>query len=542
MMDIPRFPSASSGPPSTSPGPFSNQQQQTQNKMGNFASISAGNKVPGPAPPNAQSQQPPMSQSQPTGPMDMPGPPPSSNYGCSVRSDNVPLNPNSTSSMSGNPKVSHFDPISSLAQMSQQLTNSVASNLNGQGQNQPGGMMNFSSSMHMGVMDMGCHIPEMEGNPGSCNMMIPMHGPNHPHQFHPGNPSSGSPMGAVRSLSPKMGPNAGPPGGVYPPGPMPIPPRMMGRLPGCNPYNGANIQVKPSAPNTIQYLPAKPQMTNHGNPPRGPPSLDFLQRFANPMMNTMDGKMPPNQGIPGYFGGPGGGGPPNNGHMGGPPPPPHHHMGDGGPSPMGGPGGGMPVDGPPVMGGMPGPGMMNGGMVPPPGAQGMGPSMGGGPGGGGGGMMGPQGPMGGPPMGMPMVRGGMRPPGGMNMMPVRMPQMGFNGPTNGGVPPVDVGMFPPNQPQGMYVSGPKSSPMGGIGQPDASQPLPPSIGQSSTFKSSPFVGPTTTDPNYAQQFHNFQQQLYATTTRSQLNSQAMGPGGPGGPGPPPPQQPYFVPK
>lgn len=511
MMDIPRFPGSSSGPPSTSPGPFSNQQQAS-NKMGNFASISTGNKVPGSVAPNAQSQQ------AGTGPMDMPGPPPSSNYGCSVRSDNVPLNPNSTSTMSGNPKVSHFDPISSLAQMSQQLTNSVASTLNGQGQNQPGGMMNFPSPMHMGVMDPMCHIPEMEGNPNPCSMMMPMHGPNHPHQYHPGNPSGGSPMGAVRSLSPKMGPGP-PPGGVYPQGPMAIPPRMMGRLPGCNPYNGANIQVKPSAPNTIQYLPAKPQMTNHGNPPRGPPSLDFLQRFANPMMNNMDGKMP------GYFG-PGGGGPPNNGHMGGAPPPPHHHMGEGPPQ-MGG-------DGPPVMGGMPGPGMMNGGMVPPPGAQ-MGPGM----------PMGPQGPMGGPPMGMgPMVRGGMRPPGGMNMMPVRMPQMGFNGPANGGMPPGDVGMFPPNQPQGMYVSGPKSSPMGGMGQPDASQPLPPSIGQSSTFKNSPFVGPTTTDPNYAQQFHNFQQQLYATTTRSQLNSGAMGPGGPGGPGPPPPQQqqPYFVPK
>jgi hypothetical protein len=35
-------------------------------------------------------------------------------------------------------------------------------------------------------------------------------------------------------------------------------------------------------------------------------------------------------------------------------------------------------------------------------------------------------------------------------------------------------------------------------------------------------GPTTADPNYAQQFHNFQQQLYATNTRSQQ-------GGMGGP-------------
>lgn len=367
-------------------------------------------------------------------------------------------------------------------------------------------MMNFPSSMHMGVMDMSCHIPEMENNPGSCNMIMSgMHGgPNHSHQYHPGNPSSNSPMGTVRSLSPKMGtgPGPGPGPGVFPSGSMPIP-RMMGRLPGCNPYNGANIQVKPSAPNTIQYLPAKPQMSNHTNPPRAPPSLDFLQRFANPIMNNMDPKMPLNQNMQ-YFSGP-----PNNGHMahGGP-----LHMGDNNSPSMGGPGD------PGAVGSMQmPPGMMNGNV---PAGMMAGPGMG----------------MGGPNMmgmNLPIMRG-MRPPG-MNMMPVRMQQMGFNGPTNGGV---DPGMFPPNQGQ-MFVSGPKSSPMGGMGQPDASQPLPPSIGQSSTFKNSPFVGPTTADPNYAQQFHNFQQQLYATTTRSQLSNQGIGPG------PPPPiqqQQPYFIPK
>lgn len=233
-MDVHRFQSPSSGPSSTSPGPFSTQQQPSQqqlsNKMTNFLSISSANKPVGP----------------PSGPLDLPV---SSNYGCSGRSDNVPLNPNSTSNMSGNPKVSHFDPISSLAQMSQQLTNSVASNLNGQNQNQSSNMMNFPSPMHIGVMDMGCHMPELENNPGSCNMMVPMHGPNHPHPgYHPGGSSGNSPMGAVRSLSPKIGPNAGP--GVFPAGSMPIP-RMMGRLPGCNPYNGANIQVSFSINITI---------------------------------------------------------------------------------------------------------------------------------------------------------------------------------------------------------------------------------------------------------------------------------------------------
>ena len=38
--------------------------------------------------------------------------------------------------------------------------------------------------------------------------------------------------------------------------------------------------VKASAPNTIQYLPSRPQYSD--TRPRGPPSLDFLHRFANP--------------------------------------------------------------------------------------------------------------------------------------------------------------------------------------------------------------------------------------------------------------------
>lgn len=509
MMEVHRFQGPSSVGPTTSPGPFPPQQQPQQAaKMPNFMNISPSNKGP------------------PTG-LDLPVS--SNNYGCNVRSDNVPLNPNSTSSMSGNPKVSHFDPISSLAQMSQQLTNSVASSLNGQNQSQAGGMMNFNSpGMHMGVMDMGgCHgLPELENPSGSCNMMMPMHGPN-PHQYHPGNPAGNSPMGTVRSLSPKMGPNpSGPPPGMFPPGSMPIP-RMMGRPPGCNPYNGANVQVKPNAPNTIQYLPAKPQMGNT-NPPRGPPSLDFLQRFANPVMSpNMEPKMGPGGNMQ-YFSG--NCGPPNNGHMGGgnmgPGPGPHMGHMEGPPMTPDGPGGMM-------SGAMMNGGMNNGPMMVGPPNMGMG-----------GGMM-PQGAMG---MNMPPM---MRGPGGMRgPSMVRMPQMGFNGPSNGGGPPVDPNMFgggPPNMSNPnaqMFVSGPKGSPMG-MGTPDASQPLPPSIGQSASFKNSPFVGPTTADPNYAQQFHNFQQQLYATGTRSQMNSQAMGPG-PGGPGPGPPhsasQQPYFVPK
>ncbi|KAF5274544.1 hypothetical protein FQA39_LY07156 [Lamprigera yunnana] len=395
-----------------------------------------------------------------------------SSYGC-PRADNVPLNPNCTSAMSGNPKVSHFDPISSLAQMSQQLTNSVASSLNG---GQGGSMMNFGSpSMHM--MDMGgCHsLADLEQGPGSM-LGLQMQGP--PHGFHPN-----SPMGPIRSLSPKL------PGAF--PNHIPMP-RMMGRPPGPNPYNGANVQVKPNAPNTIQYMPAKSQLGSTPSP-RGPPSLDFLQRFANPLSN-LESKMP-TQNLQ-YFPncGPGGA------QMQGPVVPSHMAHMDG---PMG-----------------------------PDGS--MGPMMPGSIGNGSGAMMGGNMGITGPGGMLPLMRGPMRPPGMM-----RMPQMGFNGPPSGG----PEGIFNPgpnmNNPNAqMFVSGPKGSPMG-LGAPDASQPLPPSMGQSNSFKNAHFVGPTTADPNYAQQFHNFQQQLYATCTRSQIGSQAMGPG----PGPPHSQQPpYFNPK
>nr|XP_022914973.1 protein BCL9 homolog isoform X1 [Onthophagus taurus] len=381
-------------------------------------------------------------------PHEMPG------YGC-VRGENVPLNPNCTSAMPGNPKVSHFDPISSLAQMSQQLTNSVPSSLNGQGGQGPG-MMNFGSpSMHM--MDLGnCHGMNEMDQPPAGMMGMPMQGPPHAHGFH-----SPSPMGPIRSLSPKLT-------GAFP-NHMTMP-RMIGRPPGPNPYNGANVQVKPSAPNTIQYLPAKPQVGNAPGP-RGPPSLDFLQRFTAPIPN-MDNKMP-TQNMQ-YFPNCPANGPMQGGPMGAP------HM-----SHMEGPMGDGPM----------GPGPMMGGPL----GNGAGPMMGGG--------------MGMPGM-MPMMR--MRPPPNMMRMP---PQMGFNGPA-GGAPD---GMFNPGQPNPqMFVSGPKGSPMGMA--PDASQPLPPSMGQNNSFKNSAFVGPTTADPNYAQQYHNFQQQLYATTTRSQMGGQTMGHG------------------
>lgn len=189
------------------------------------------------------------------------------------------------------------------------------------------------------------------------------------------------------SLSPKMGGGMGPMGGDGMLGP-----RMGGgKMP---PFNGANVQVKASAPNTIQYLPTRPQMACQAGP-RGPPSLDFLQRVTNPMQ--MDGKG-------GYF-----------------PPRPD----------------------------------------------------------------------------MDAMRGVMRAP--MLRMPHHYPQ-GFNSPPKmdpfGGAPPPFRG--------GKGSLGPRMQP---------GQPLPPSMGGPGAFKGQ-FPVPSTADPTYAAQFHNFQQQLYATGSRA----------------------------
>lgn len=182
---------------------------------------------------------------------------------------------------------------------------------------------------------------------------------------------------------------------------------------------GANVQVKLGAPNTIQYLPARPQNPVVA-PPHRAPSLDFLQRFATPLTN-LDAKVP-TQNLQ-YF----------------------------------------PPSGPP---------------------QRAGPVM--------------------------MMRGG---PAGAGV---------YAGAR--GLPPMDAYAGGPNGPQhgmpvGAMFQGGKgmrpASPGGGPGGEVVSQPLPPTVGQSFSYKQSPFYGPTTADPNYAVQFHNFQQQLYATNTRSQ---------------------------
>jgi len=394
------------------------------------------------------------------------------------------------------------------------------------------------------------------------------------------------------------GPMTGPPGMMAVQRMMtgPTGPGPMGRIPGPpggpsgGPFNGANVQVKASAPNTIQYLPARPQMTAPS--PRGPPSLEFLQRFTGPLANMDNNKGGHN--MP-FFpnGGPGGGpgqmtamtmGMQGGGPMG------QAMSGPGGQmnSQMSGPMGGMsmsmagPMNGP-IGQGMSGPNgsvgnpMMNsmGGMNGP---MGSGPGGVMSPGNNMGGMNGPSGPGGMGPMSMSMPMMGMNSgpmgPQGMSMAGMRQSgpgpmmrpqQMGqmYPGPPGPGNPMTNDNMYNisgpggPNNPNQMGMGGPggpnqqmmmgpgpnasmynssnKPSPMGSGPGPSgpggdssmasamSTQNQPGAPGSSVPgFKSSPFMGPTTADPNYAQQFHNFQQQLYATNTRSQMNSQTMG--------------------
>uniref|UniRef100_A0A1B6CK17 B-cell lymphoma 9 beta-catenin binding domain-containing protein n=1 Tax=Clastoptera arizonana TaxID=38151 RepID=A0A1B6CK17_9HEMI len=392
------------------------------------------------------------------------------NYPC-IGPDNVPLNPNGITRMTvGNGgKVSHFDPITSLAQMSQQLTNNVANSP----ANQPGsmlgpgagpgmhpGMMQFnpsnSNNMHlMQINDLGLCPGTHESGPGP-NMGIRMGNPqmvNHSHVFSPGPVGNGNGMGRVipcQSNAPSISPKPNIMQGPYPSNPNTMQQRMMARAPVASSFNGANIQVKPSAPNTIQYLPTRPQSGNIG--PRGPPSLDFL-RFSNPLSN-LETKVPTHNLQ--YF--------PNNYQQ--------NNMGSN-----------------EMLGNVNCSGMVgqNVGINP----------------------------------GNMMIRGNAR-AGSGGMMRVGVPTM-----SNVGFPNNEQMFTNSSGNSGscqMFVPGSKSSPMGLGVAPDASQPLPPSMGQSNNFKNSSFIGPITADPNYAQQFHNFQQQLYATNTKSQLNNQNMGGG------------------
>ena len=91
-------------------------------------------------------------------------------------------------------------------------------------------------------------------------------------------------MGGPGPRGPMMGPG-GPMGGNMMGGPM----GPNGGMPPSSSGGGTFATVKASAPNTIQYLPSRPPNSQAG--PRGPPSLEFLQRFANPGMEKNMGPM-----------------------------------------------------------------------------------------------------------------------------------------------------------------------------------------------------------------------------------------------------------
>lgn len=439
----------------------------------------------------------------------------------SQSNDNVPLNPNNIGNRLGplGPMSTlNFDPISKLTQMSQQLSNNVNNNAalnNGSppmntSNNQ--GMMPFNQpgppNMHMIQQQMqqqnemnGCHMGAGGGptsNELSDALGLGIGGPATsysptPHTGSPGLPNKMGPMTQM-GMAPHgmMGGPTGPnvnvtQGGGYPSGPSP---GMMGgpnhpQQHSHGPYNGANVQVKPSAPNTIQYLPARP---NVGHQPRPSPNLDFL-RFTN-STGGLDNKM---------------GSPPVN----------LQYF----------PNGCLPQGSQPGMGGVPGPGSAGPGV------------------------------MGGHMQGMhPSMRGQVRQQPSL----MRMQHMVGGGPVFANNPMDSDKVFPPDmmgpggQPgspvSGIY-GGPKPQPnaMGQLGPPpDTTQPLPPSMGGNSgpgpNFKNSPFMGPDMSNPNYAQQYHNFQQQLYATG-RGAGGGPQQGPGSaPGHPGNMHAQPQFFMPK
>ncbi|KAH8252403.1 hypothetical protein KR038_005602, partial [Drosophila bunnanda] len=234
------------------------------------------------------------------------------------RSDNIPLNPNSGGAHRPSPQnkmlSQSFDPISSLAQMSQQLTSCVSS-MGGS----PGGGAS-SAGMNMNIPDMNMEHALLTG----LDTASGLDALNQTNSCHPINPAMMNSMGQQRLINTKMcgpGPNFNPnsPNGLGS-GPMPVPgpgpspanfqgqgaappgARLMGRMPlnfGSN-FN-PNIQVKASTPNTIQYMPVRPQNVNNNNTNnnnggggvgagggagnvRMPPSLEFLHRYANPQM------------------------------------------------------------------------------------------------------------------------------------------------------------------------------------------------------------------------------------------------------------------
>lgn len=212
------------------------------------------------------------------------------------RIDNIPLNPNCNRISQNKTTTSSFDPIASLAQMSQQL-------------GAIGGMGNSGSASGLNLMDMNSG-DLMSGGPPVGRMGDPSM--DHYNQMSNINSGAGGGGGRVmgqfppdinhmlcgdggtidqRMLNGKMCGNFGPNSGD-----------LRESFGGCNdmlnsnrgpmyrrgmpPNNfdhfnmSPNIHVRASAPNTIQYMPARsPHMNNMRMPPS---SIELFQRYSNP--------------------------------------------------------------------------------------------------------------------------------------------------------------------------------------------------------------------------------------------------------------------
>lgn len=206
------------------------------------------------------------------------------------RADNIPLNPNNNRG-NANKMANSFDPISSLAQMSQQLTGCAGLGMGGGNSMGSGNSSNDMVSSNISLESLiGSVDPALDqANSGANPGMGVGGGPQMPFG------ANNCHMMGQRMMNQKMcggnmpGFNASNggmrDGGGNFPGMMPGHRMMNHRMPNnFNNFNvSPNIQVKASTPNTIQYMPVRPQNNNNNNM-RVPPSLDFLQRCANPQM------------------------------------------------------------------------------------------------------------------------------------------------------------------------------------------------------------------------------------------------------------------
>ena len=176
------------------------------------------------------------------------------------------MNPQMNPQMSGGPQTVNNTYVNATMSIQQ---------LNIQNMSTPNFNPNMDQNMNIGPQSMSG--PGMSPPSGAMQMMQTNNstkmGPNFGHRMSAPNSGpnfSGPQMNSSRGMNPmNFGPN----------------PHMMQR---CSVFNSANIQIKPDAPNTIQYLPPRQQNPNLS---ARAPSLDFLQRCEPPLTN-LGNKLP----------------------------------------------------------------------------------------------------------------------------------------------------------------------------------------------------------------------------------------------------------